>query len=94
MNRFIENVLLGKVGQLLFYKMLVFLIGAHVDIFLGQYLGETVVGLLQLGTPHAEEVYKLFGFLFAAAGPQAATFSAGEDDAVIVLMMIHSLNEV
>ena len=53
---FHHQVLLVQVGQLLPHQWRILAVGADEDVLLGQYLGKTVEGLLQLRTAHAEEV--------------------------------------
>ena len=65
----IDDMVVGHLRKLLFHDIDIFTIGIDIDIFLRKYAPHPVIGLLQLGTPHTEEVNKLFREAFTAVGP-------------------------
>ena len=50
-------------------------------------LHHSIVGLLQLGTPHPEEIDKLFRVIASTAWPKSSTLTTCEYHAIIVAII-------
>ena len=92
LHRLDEDLLVGEHRELIAHQLFVVGKGGDVDVLRGENGSEAIVGELQQGTAHSEEVDELFGALFAARRPQSPSDATGQDDAIVVRS--HSRNFV
>ena len=89
-----QHVLRGDVGELLPHKILIDDIRTHVNVFGWYKVCHPSIGLLQQCGVRSEEIDKLLWHFLSATRPQPATFSAGQDNTIV--MVVHGfcyLNE-
>ena len=88
-ERFLEDVLVVHLGQLLVDEGQVLEVGGDVDVLRVDEAGHAVVGLLQEGASGSQQIHELLGFRGSADGPQTASVSSGKNQTKV--MFVHIL---